>query len=164
MGYGVGTTGRVRLPVEREHDAFRALSAAMADRDGWFDPDDEEWPVSSLADLASFASASVERDGEWLVLSTDEEGDPKWSEQATAFYVELASWVTEGTVLISGEEGLDWSYTYADGAVTQSGINGWDGSAEPFGDPVDEDAVGPLAIPVAPTSDARRKRAWFRRR
>ena len=41
MGYLVETTGRVPLPIEREAAAVEALTAAMAQRDGWFDPDDE---------------------------------------------------------------------------------------------------------------------------
>jgi hypothetical protein len=154
MGYLVETTGRLLLPLDREDAAFAALTAAMADRDGWFDPDDDQWPVSSLGDLASFAATSVERQGEWLVLATDEVGDPKWSEQATAFYAELASWVTEGTVLVSGEDGAEWSYTFADGGLTQSGVNGWDGSTEPFGDPVEE----------VVEAQAPKRRGWFRRR
>ena len=94
MGYLVETTGRLLLPSACEGAAFEALTVAMADRDGWFDPEDDEWQVSSLAELAPFAATSVEREGEWLVLATDEEGDPKWSEQATAFYAELAKWVS----------------------------------------------------------------------
>ncbi len=147
------TTGRVLLPVDREDAAVEALTAALAERDGWFHPD-EEWPVITLAEVASFAAAAVERTGDWLVLATDEDGDPKWSEQATAFYVELASWVTEGIVHLSGEDGMEWSYSYADGRVKQSGINGWDGANEPFGEPVQEE-------PPAPSPQ---RRGWFRRR
>ena len=159
MGYGVATTGRLLLPADRDGAAFDAVSAVMAAHDGWYDPDDDEWPITSLADLAAVAGARVERDGEWLVLDTDEEGDPKWPDQATAFYVELAPLVSGGSVLLSGEDGTEWIYTYADGTITQSGVNGWDGSTEPFGDPVDEEpAVG--ATPAA----APKKRGWFRRR
>lgn len=154
MGYVVETTGRILLPLEREDAAFPAVVAAVAQRDGWFDPDDEQWPITSLADLAPVAGASVERDGDWLVLATDEDGDPKWSEQATAFYAELAGWVSEGTVHLSGEDGTDWSYSYAEGRLAQSGINGWDGANEPFGDPVEDE-------PPAPTPQ---RRGWFRRR
>ena len=153
MGYLVETTGRVLLPLDRERAALGALKAAMADRQGWFDPGDQEWPVTSLTDLASFAAASLTRDGEWLALDTDEEGDPKWSEQATAFYAELASWVSDGVVVFSGEDGTGWSYVYDAGRLTQSGINGWDGSAEPFGDPVEDEP--PVPEP--------KRRGWFRR-
>lgn len=153
MGYLVETTGRVLLPLDREGAAFEALKAAMADRQGWFEPDDLQWPVTSLADLASCAATSITRDGEWFVLATDEEGDPKWSEQATAFYAELASWVSDGTVMFSGEDGTEWGYTYSAGGLTQSGTNGWDGSIEPFGDPVEEE----------PSAERPKRRAWFRR-
>ena len=154
MGYLVETTGRLLLPLDREGAACESLTVAMADLDGWFDPEDDECQVSSLADLAPFAATSVEREGEWLVLATDEEGDPKWSEQATAFYAELAKWVSEGTVHVSGEDGAEWSYIFADGGLTQSGVNGWDGSFEPFGSPVEEE----------PPVETPKRRGWFRRR
>ena len=154
MGYAVETTGRLLVPADSEGAAFDAVSAAMAERDGWYDPGDESWPITSVADLAAVAGASVLREGDWLVLVTDEEGDPKWSEQATAFYAELAKWVSQGTVLVSGEDGAEWSYTFADGGVTQSGVNGWDGSLEPFGSPVEEE----------PPAEAPKRRGWFRRR
>ncbi|MFC7359097.1 hypothetical protein [Nocardioides astragali] len=158
MGYTVETTGRVRLPRDREDAAFQALRVTMADRDGWFDPDDAQGPVTTFADLASFASTSVTRDGDWLVLATDDEGDPKWSEQATAFYAELANWVSEGTVVFSGEDGGEWGYTYAADGLTQSGINGWDGSSEPFGDPVEEEP------PAERPAERPKRQGWFRRR
>ncbi len=158
MGYLVVTTGRVLLPPDREAGALDALKAAMADRDGWFDPDHDAWPVASLDDLAAFvASISLRRHGDWLVLRTDEEGDPKWSEQATAFFAELARWVDQGEVAFTGVQDEDetWTYTYAAGLLTQTGVNGWDGSAEPFGEPVQE----PPATQPAPTP-----KRWFRRR
>ena len=92
------------------------------------------------------------------MLDTDEEGDPKWSDQASAFYVDLAPYVGEGSVLLSGEDGTEWSYTYADSAISQSGINGWDGSTDPFGDPVDEEP----AVASTPAG-APKTRGWFRR-
>ena len=158
MGYTVETSGRLLLPPDREGAVFDALPAAMAERDGWFDPDDDEWPITTLADLAQVAGASVERDGDWLVLGTDEEGDPKWSDQATAFYVGIARWVDQGEVVLSGEDETEWRYTYAAGAMTQSGTNGWDGSVEPFGDPVHDEP------PVVTQPQQRTRRGWFRRR
>lgn len=159
MGYLVTTTGRLRLALEQEGAALAALKEAMAARDGWYDP--EEWPVESLDELASFAaSATVAREGDWLVLTTDEAGDPKWSDQATAFYVELARWVGEGAVALVGEDDETWGYTYADG-LTQSGVNGWDGSAEPFGPPV---PWGPGEDPGAMPTVTKARRRWFGRR
>ena len=155
MGYLVETTGRLLLPLDREAAAFDALVAAMADRQGWFRPDDEEWPVTSLADLATYAAAAVTRDGDWLVLSTDEAGDPKWSDQADAFYEELARWVTEGTVSFTGEDGMPWSVTYAEGRMTRSETDEWDEPAELLDD--EPAAAQPAAAPPA-------RRRWFRRR
>ena len=161
MGYGVETNGRLLLPADREDAAFESLSAVMAEHEGWYDPDDDEWPMRSVADLAAVAGASVRRDGDWLLLETDEEGDPKWSDQATAFYTGLAPYVAEGSVSLTGEDGTEWSYGYADGAVTQAGLNGWDGSTEPFGEPEDEGgSAGPPEEPPAPPA----RRGWFRRR
>ncbi|MEK8109731.1 hypothetical protein NKG94_45390 [Micromonospora sp. M12] len=90
-----------------------------------------------MVDLAVTARASITRDGDWLEFGADDEGDPKWSDQATALYVAIAPFVRSGTVHIEGEDGARWSYTYADGHVTQQGWNGWDGSVEPFGEYVD---------------------------
>ncbi|MFC0031891.1 hypothetical protein ACFFMM_20420 [Micromonospora chaiyaphumensis] len=87
--------------------------------------------------MAEEAGASVVRDGDWIEFGYDDEGDPKWSDQATAFYVAIAPFVRSGTVHVEGEDGARWSYTYAGGQVTQQGWNGWDGSVEPFGEPVD---------------------------
>lgn len=76
------------------------------------------------------------------------------SRPARAFYTKLGHWVSEGTVLISGEDGEEWSYTYAAGGVTQSESNGWDGSAKPFGEPVDEE----------PPAENPKRRRFLRRR
>ena len=160
MGYAVETTGRLLVPADSEGAAFDAVSAAMAERDGWYDPGDESWPVTSVADLATVAGASVQRDGDWLVLVTDEEGDPKWSDQATAFYTELAPWVSEGDVVLSGEDGTEWRYIFTNGLVVQSGINGWDGSSEPFGAAADADDV----LPAPATGPSPARRGWLRRR
>lgn len=85
MGYLVETNGRLRIPLDHENAALEALKAAMAAREGWFDPDDATW-IESLDDLAAFAAAvTITRAGDWLLLTTDQSGDPKWSDQATAF-------------------------------------------------------------------------------
>ena len=156
MGYLVITTGRLRLPVGQENHALDALKSGMAARDGWFNPDDVDWPVESLDDLAAFAaSATISRDGDWLVLTTDPDGDPKWSDQATAFYAELSRWVSEGSVTFVGEDEETWTYSYLADGLTQTGLNGWDGSAEPFGERAPDE---PIADPP------QRRQGWFRRR
>ncbi|SIN32171.1 hypothetical protein [Micromonospora cremea] len=135
MGYLVQPSGRLNLPGSDEVAAVAAVKAAMAVRDGWFTPD--LFPShDTLADMAEAAGASIIRDGDWVEFGYDDEGDPKWSDQATAFYVAIAPFVRSGIVHIEGEDGAGWSYTYADGQITQRGWNGWDGSVEPFGEHV----------------------------
>ncbi|MER6592680.1 hypothetical protein ABT214_12655 [Micromonospora purpureochromogenes] len=136
MGYNVEPSGRLNLSESDEVAAVAAVKAAMAVRDGWFDPD--VFPSGdTLADMAWAAAASITRDGDWIEFGHDDEGDPKWSDQATAFYVAIAPFVRSGIVHIEGEDGSRWSYTYGDGQITQQGWNGWDGSIEPFGEHVD---------------------------
>jgi hypothetical protein len=139
MGYLVEPAGRLHLPEADDAAAGAAVKTAWADRPGWFKGDAPDAVPSSdtLADIAEYAGASITRDGDWIEFGHDDAGDPKWSEQATAFYVEIAPFVRSGTVHVEGEDGARWSYIYADGQITQDGWNGWDGSIEPFGDPVD---------------------------
>jgi hypothetical protein len=136
MGYLVRPSGRLHVPAADDAAAVAAIKAAWAQGDG-FDPDG--WPPSdTLTDIAWVAAAAVERDGDWIEFAYDDAGDPKWSDSATAFYVALAPFVrTDGTVEIEGEDGSTWTYTYAGGQITQDGWNGWDGTLEPFGEPVD---------------------------
>lgn len=135
VGYNVEPSGRLNLSESDDDAAVAAAKAACAERDGWFNPD--LFPRSqTLADLASVAAASITREGDWIAFGHSE-GDPKWSDQATAFYVAIAPFVRSGVVHIHGEDGSRWSYTYADGQLTQQGWNGWDGSIEPFGEHVD---------------------------
>ncbi|MFC8301910.1 hypothetical protein [Micromonospora orduensis] len=136
MGYLVMPSGRVHLPEADEAAAVAAAAAAMSGRDGWFAPDGDP-SGDALVDLAEAAGASITRDGDWIEFGFDDAGDPKWSDQATAFYLAIAPFVRSGTVHIEGEDGASWSYTYADGRATQQGWNGWDGSVEPFGESVD---------------------------
>jgi hypothetical protein len=136
MGYVVEPSGRLHLPQADDAAAVAAVKAAWAAHGGGLDLD-EFPPSDTLADIAWVAAASVTRDGEWIEFGYDDEGDPKWSDQATAFYVEIAPFVRSGTVHILGENTETWSYTYADGQITQQGCNGWDASIEPFGDPVE---------------------------
>lgn len=136
MGYLVEPSGRLNLPESDEVAAVAAVKAAMAVRDGWFKPN--VFPSNdTLADMAEAAGASIIRYGDWIEFGYDDEGDPKWSDQATAFYVAIAPFVRSGIVHIEGEDSARWSYTYADGQITQQGWNGWDGSIEPFGEYVD---------------------------
>lgn len=135
MGYLVRPSGRLNLPESDDVAAVAAVQAAMAGRDGWYKP--QALPSNdTLADMAEVAGASIIRDGDWIEFGYDDEGDPKWSDQATAFYVAIAPFVRSGIVQIEGEDGARWSYIYADGQITQQGWNGWDGSIEPFGEHV----------------------------
>ncbi|MGC4836839.1 hypothetical protein ACLQ3D_20285 [Micromonospora vinacea] len=136
MGYTVMPSGRLNLPESEDAAAVAAVQAALVGRGGWYRPD--EFPSDgTLVDLADPARATIVRDGDWIEFGYDDAGDPKWSDQATAFYVAIAPFVRSGTVQIKGEDGARWSYTYADGQITQQGWNGWDGSIEPFGEYVD---------------------------
>lgn len=128
MGYLVETSGRVHLPEDLERQAVTVLEVRMAAKQGWFDADDPDQPVSSVSDLAAFAGADARREGEWLVLATDEQGDPKWSDQASEFYRSLADFVREGEVHLRGEDERVWAYIYRDGGVVQRGDNGYDGT------------------------------------
>ncbi|MDG4805593.1 hypothetical protein O7634_02320 [Micromonospora sp. WMMD1120] len=135
VGYSVWPSGRLHLPESDDAAATAAAKAAMAEQGGGYQPDADA--NETLVDIACEARASIIRDGDWVEFDHDDEGDPKWSNQATAFYVAIAPFVRSGVVQIEGEDGARWSYTYADGRVTQQGWNGWDGSIEPFGDYVD---------------------------
>jgi hypothetical protein len=139
VGYLVEPSGRLNLLESDDAAAVAAVKAAWAERRGWFDPETQDAfpPSDTLADIASWAAASITRDGDWIEFGYDDEGDPKWSDQATAFYVAIAPFVRSGIVHIQGEDDARWSYTYADGQITQQGWNGWDGSIEPFGEPVE---------------------------
>ena len=137
MGYTVAPEGRLHLPASDDPAAVAAVKAAWAGRPGWYKPGTaDDRPADTLADIASYAAAALARDGDWVELTYDDEGDPKWSEQATAFYVAIAPFVHSGTVALRGEDDAQWSYTFHNGQISQSGWNGWDGSAEPFGEPV----------------------------
>ena len=149
MGYLVETSGRLLLPQELERQALTVLEFRMGAQQGWFDADDDH--VDSLEELATFAATSVRREGDWLVLSTDTAGDPKWSEQASEFYRTLGSFVRQGEVHVRGEDGQVWSYLYSGDGVEQRGHNGWDGSPG-----VALAAAPPVApeAPAPPTAEA----------
>lgn len=139
MGYLVTTIGRLRLPVSQEEAALTAARQQMLATDsGWLSDDLETATLDELAQFA--ASCRLERVGDDLRCHTDEDGDPKWSEQATVFWTALAPYVGEGRIDLEGEDDERWSYLFADGAVEQVGRNGWDGAVEQADhadDPVD---------------------------
>lgn len=139
VGYLVHPSGRLNLPAADDAAAVAAVKAAWLDRRGWYSAPSSlaDPPSDTLADIADYAGAAITRDGDWIEFEFDEGNDPKWSDQATAFYVAIAPFVRSGSVSIEGEDGGTWSYTYADGKITQQGWNGWDGTLEPFGEEVD---------------------------
>lgn len=142
VGYSMRTTGRIQLPESSEHHLLTVLEVRMAAHQGPFHPDE---PVETLADLAEYVGAELTRDGDWVTLATDEEGDPKWSDQATAFYRGLEGWVTSGMVELVGEDGTRWGYRYAPEGVTETGETGGEAeAAEPTAAP------GPPAAPYGP--------------
>lgn len=136
VGYLVAPSGRLHLPAKDDAAATAAVKAAMLTRRGWFSAANAE-PSETLADIACWAAAAVTRDGDWIEIERDDAGDPKWSDQATAFYATIAPYVLSGRVDIEGEDGGSWAYSYEAGQLTQHGWNGWDGSIEPFGEPVE---------------------------
>ena len=145
MGYLVETSGRLLLPQELERQAVTVLEVRMGPKSGWFDPDRDH--VDTVAELAEFAATSAHREGEWLVLSTGTEGDPKWTEQASEFYRSLGAFVRDGEVHVRGQDDQVWSYLYSADGVVQRGANGWDGT--PGDAPVDT-APAPAQAPAPP--------------
>lgn len=179
MGYLVVSSGRVTLAEEAEADALARARTRMLDvRDsGWLDADVE---LHDLGDLAEFAAgAALARDGDVLVVSTHEDSDPKWSDQARAFWEGLAEAGATGRVDLEGEDGARWSYALTAGAVEQTGHNGWDGTGDgygwegggAFGDPDDDGpwedaprAAAPAlreALRFTPEQQARRARRYL---
>jgi hypothetical protein len=123
MGYSVAVSGRVRLEVGREAEAFAVLKGLV------WRSEDLDGSVEGFSDLAALFGAAVVREGDWVLFQPDVDGDPKWSDRATAFFSALSQWATAGEVQVAGEDGAEWSYVYGGGGVTQIGINGYDGSA-----------------------------------
>ena len=119
MGFLVVTTGRLLLPAGLERQALTVAEHRMAGLEGGFDP--ERAPeVDELGDLAAYAGVALTRDGDWLVVSTDLRGDPKWSEQAEEFYRSLGGFVQEGEVHLRAQDGSSWSYAYSPTGVERS--------------------------------------------
>jgi hypothetical protein len=152
MGYLVESSGRLLLPERLEPQVLTVLEVELLRHQGWFHEEQVE-AVDTLADLARFVGAELVRDGEWLVVATDEQGDPKWSEQATAFYTGLARWVLKGEIRFQGEDGAQWSYRYEPDGMVQDGVNGWDDAPGPGTAQVATPASPPppaVAPPTAP--------------
>lgn len=142
MGYWIGTSGSLVLP---EADEPRAVAHARrrmleVEDSGWLSEDE---PVTTLDDLARFVGATCERRGNVLVVDVDDEGDPKWSDQATAFWTALGDVVTSGRIDVLGEDGCRWSYDYTPDGVVQHGRNGWDGTGEPHEDEAEDGEAEP---------------------
>lgn len=155
MGYDVETSGRILLPAAAETTAVTVLEVRMAAADGGFAAD-HALDVDSVADLAPYVGARVERDGDWLLLRTAEAAAP-WSAQATAFYRGLEGWATDGEVFVRGRDGVQWSYRYSPVGVTQVGTNGWDGSGNVPNPATPTPPAPPLA--PAPTEDGGQPRS-----
>jgi hypothetical protein len=161
MGYLVESSGRLLLPEPLEPQVLTVLEVELLRHEGWFQEEAVE-AVDTLADLARFVGAGLTRDGDWLVVSTDEEGDPKWSEQATAFYEGLARWVLKGDVRFRGEDGAQWGYRYGPDGMVRDGAHRGDGPprqevpdvAVPPAQPA---ASAPPAASLAPPAEAE---AW----
>lgn len=120
MGYLVATTGRLLLPEGVERQALTVAEHRMAGRDGWLDAD-QVAGVDTLAELAAYAGVTLTREGDWLTVATDHQGDPKWSDQAEEFYRSLAGFVQQGEVHLRGEDGSTWSYTYTPTGLQEQG-------------------------------------------
>ena len=155
MGYSVETSGQLLLPQDLERQALTVLEVELAARQGPWSDDDV---VDTLEELAWVGCAEVRRDGDWLHLANDEAGDPKWSDQATGFYVGLARWVQQGEVHLVGEDGARWSYRYGPDGVIQIGQNGWDGSLVPFGEPMS--TAAPRTAAGGPAEEPPRNRVF----
>lgn len=109
MGYLVATSGRILLPASVESQALTVLEVRVAQRPGRYSPD---VPVEGLDDLARYAGATAQREGDWVTLSTRKDEPPTWSDQAAAFYENLSGWAREGEVRLESQDGSRWTYLY----------------------------------------------------
>ena len=125
----------------------------MATREGWFDPDTEH-EVDTLADLAAYAGVTLTRDGDWLSVTTDLQGDPKWSDQAEEFYLSIADFVREGEVHLRGEDGSTWSYAYSPTGLQQHGGTSGGGTAPAPAVAADAEAPAEEPPPAPPEPPA----------
>jgi hypothetical protein len=152
MGPLVVTSGRITLPEHLEGQALTVLEVELGGKDGPFDPDRltvGPTAVESLADLASLAGVTVLREGDALLFSTDHGGDPRWSEQAEAFWSGLGRFATGGEIHLRGADGATWSYRYSPEGVEQVGAPA--DAGEPSPPPRDPPpAPPPVAAPREP--------------
>ncbi|WP_148574260.1 hypothetical protein [Nocardioides caldifontis] len=154
MGPLVVTSGRITLPEQLEDQALTVLEVELGGKDGPFDPDRlvvGTAHVETLADLASVAGVSVVREGDALLFSTDRQGDPRWCEQAAAFWQGLGRFATGGEIHLRGADGTTWSYRYSADGVEQVGS-----PADPAAVPGPPAAEPPpvAAADAGPTTDA----------
>ena len=165
MGYTVDVSGRLLLPEDREAEVLEFLRERVGDVDWW--PERPDLPVRE--ELGVFLNAECLRHGEWLVLSPDRLGDPKWSLRATRRYLWLSHLVSEGEVRVEGEHDETWSYVYAPDRFTQVGRNGYDGSPIPTaadwdpGDPPEYEAEERREAERAAERQRRREQRLWRR-
>jgi hypothetical protein len=157
VGYLVETRGALVLPADREAAAFVSARAAMLAADGGLQEDQEVEDLAGLAELAP--DVALTREGDTVSCETGEAGDPKWSDQATAFWHALAPFVVSGRVDFQGEDGSRWSYVFEGGRLTQDGRNGYDGTGSGVAhdgwldglyDPDDDEDEGDEAQPWGP--------------
>jgi hypothetical protein len=147
MGTLVVTSGRITLPEHLEGQALTVLEVELGGRAGPFDPERltvGTTPVETLADLATLAGVTVAREGEELLFSTDHRGDPRWSEQAAAFWTGLGRFATDGEIHLRGADGATWSYRYSGEGVEQVGAPAAPTTAEP--------PAAPQEPPAAPST------------
>lgn len=156
MGYLVATSGRILLPVSVESQALTVLEVRVAQRPGRYSPD---VPVEDLDDLARYAGATAQREGDWVTLSTRKDEPPTWSDQAAAFYENLSGWAREGEVRLESQDGSRWTYLYEPESMrtlgSPPGAAPRSGSAPvvlPTAAPEPPDPAAP--VPPAPASES----------
>lgn len=155
MGYNVHIEGRLRMSEDKERAAFEALRGPVLEA---FGPVPDEWVPTNLDELFGILiSGTMNRDGEDVVLGMTNLGDPKWHDESHEFFVGLAPFVDEGSVMVYGEqEGEDWSYSYGAGGYRHYDPYGMCGQCEALELP-DAGSPPPTGQPIPP------RRRWWRR-
>ena len=108
--------GEDRLARADEEEAVAALRLEVLGHRGWLGEEDE---INSFADLACVGAARISRSGDWVTFATDDLNDPKWTDQAEAFFLGLGRWVRQGNVVVEGEDGERWGYRYGPEGVEE---------------------------------------------